>query len=367
MVTEDWYFVSHRLNLAEKAIKEGFKVGLLTKKTVHGEMISSKGVDLFNWSIRRGNTNLLLELKSILEVFSVVKRFSPDLVYSVATKPIIYSSIACKFLGVQARVNTLGGLGFIFSSKKIIAKIIRSFVIPSFRLLLKGKSSVLILQNTDDQKKLLSLKVINEERTRLIKGSGVDVNLFYPEKKPNGLPVVLLPSRFLWDKGIGEFVESAKILKEKGLKARFVLAGKHDEENPENIPISKIKEWVEEGLVENWGFVKNMSKAINKSSIVCLPSYREGLPKCLLEAASCARPIVTTDVPGCREIVLHGKNGLLVEAKSIESLVTALNKLLTESNLREEMGQKGREMVLKEFSEDLISNQVSEVWRQVLN
>ena len=312
MVTEDWYFVSHRLNLAEKAIKEGFKVGLLTKKTVHGEMISSKGVDLFNWSIRRGNTNLLLELKSILEVFSVVKRFSPDLVYSVATKPIIYSSIACKFLGVQARVNTLGGLGFIFSSKKIIAKIIRSFVIPSFRLLLKGKSSVLILQNTDDQKKLLSLKVINEERTRLIKGSGVDVNLFYPEKKPNGLPVVLLPSRFLWDKGIGEF--------------------------------------------ENWGFVKNMSKAINKSSIVCLPSYREGLPKCLLEAASCARPIVTTDVPGCREIVLHGKNGLLVEAKSIESLVTALNKLLTESNLREEMGQKGREMVLKEFSEDLISS-----------
>ena len=330
-------------------------------------MISSKGVEVFNWAISRGSTNLLLELKSIFEVFSVVKKFSPDLVYSVASKPIIYSSIVCKLLGVHPRVNALGGLGFIFSSKKLFAKIIRSFVIPSFRLLLKGKSSILILQNTDDQKKLLSLKVIKKERTRLIKGSGVDINLFYPEKNPKGIPVVLLPSRFLWDKGIGEFVESAKILKEQGIKARFVLAGKHDEDNPENIPFSKIEEWVEQELVENWGFVENMSKAINQSSIVCLPSYREGLPKCLLEAASCARPIVATDVPGCREVVLHGKTGLLVKAKNKDSLVIALSKLLADSNLRKEMGEKGREMVLKEFSEDLISNQVSEVWRQVLN
>ena len=141
----------------------------------------------------------------------------------------------------------------------------------------------------------------------------------------------------------------------------------YDEENPENIPFSKIEEWVEQELVENWGFVENMSKAINLSSIVCLPSYREGLPKCLLEAASCARPIVATDVPGCREVVSHGKTGLLVEAKNKDSLVIALSKLLTDSNLRKEMGEKGREMVLKEFSEDLISNQVSEVWRQVLN
>ena len=330
-------------------------------------MISSKGVEVFNWSISRGSINLLLELKSIFEVFSVVKKFSPDLVFSVASKPIIYSSIVCKLLGVHARVNALGGLGFIFSSKKLFSKIIRSFVIPSFRLLLKGKSSILILQNTDDQKKLLSLKVIKKERTRLIKGSGVDINLFYPEKNPKGIPVVLLPSRFLWDKGIGEFVESAKILKEQGIKARFVLAGKHDEDNPENIPFSKIEEWVEQELVENWGFVENMSKAINQSSIVCLPSYREGLPKCLLEAASCARPIVATDVPGCREVVLHGKTGLLVKAKNKDSLVIALSKLLADSNLRKEMGEKGREMVLKEFSEDLISNQVSEVWRQVLN
>tara|TARA_B100001123_G_scaffold372035_1_gene435668 strand:+ start:19296 stop:20102 length:807 start_codon:yes stop_codon:yes gene_type:complete len=268
---------------------------------------------------------------------------------------------------VHARINALGGLGFIFSSKKILARIIRSFLIPSFRLLLKGKSSILILQNTDDRKKLLSFKVIKKERTRLIKGSGVDVDIFYPDKIPKGIPIVLLPSRFLWDKGIGEFVESAKILKEQGIKARFVLAGKHDEENPENIPFSKVEEWVEQGLIENWGFIEDMSKAINLSSIVCLPSYREGLPKSLLEAASCARPIVTTDVPGCREVVSHGQTGLLVEVKNKDSLVLALKKLLTDSDLRKDMGERGRAMVLKEFSEDLITNQVSELWRQVLN
>ena len=367
IVVEDRYFISHRLHLAQHALELGYEVGLICKNSKYKDFLTNQGIKVFDWSLVRGSFNLFFEFRAFFEVVKTLLRFSPDLIHAVALKPVIYSSFASKLVFLKSKVFALGGLGFIFSSQKFLARILRPFIIILLKFSFSGKRSRLIIQNIDDLKILTDLGVIKEEKVDLIKGAGVDINKFSYTEDVSSLPEVILPARLLWDKGIGEFVEAARILKGKGVKANFSILGETDPHNPECISEEQIYNWKKEGIVEILGFKDDMVKHFQDCSIVCLPSYREGLPKVLLEAASCGRPIVTTDVPGCREIVQDGTNGYLVPLKDSVLLAQSLSKLIIDKDLRRSMGIKGRKMVEKEFSAEIVSLKTGKVWNKLIN
>lgn len=366
LVTEDWYFVSHRLHLAKAAIAAGYQVALLTRVAMHRDVIEASGVEVFEWSIKRGSINPWVELRAIKGVFAVLRHFRPDLVHAVALKPVLYAAIACRLTGIEARVFALGGVGFIFSSQKFLAHLLRPLLVFAFRWALGGEHSRLILQNPDDLRTLLAVEMFDARHVRLIRGAGVDTAVFSPRDEASGIPLVVLPARMLWDKGIGEFVASARVLRAKGVTARFVLVGEPDVHNPECVSMFQIEAWVTEGVVEWWGHRNDMPDVLNQAAVVCLPSYREGLPKSLLEAASCARPIVTFDVPGCREVVVDGINGFLAPFNDVGALAVALEKLLGDADLRRRMGAAGRELVIREFSQEKVATETMRVWSEAL-
>jgi len=210
--------------------------------------------------------------------------------------------------------------------------------------------------------------MIKENSISLIQGSGVDTTIFFPtnDQVIGSTPLIILPARLLWDKGIGDFVNAANILKRKHVDARFILVGQRDIHNPASISESQISEWVESNIVEYWGFEENMSIILNKATIVCLPSYREGFPKVLLEAASCAKPIVTTDVPGCRQAIENDISGLLVPPKNPQALADAIEKLINDKSLCKKMGERGLERVKIELSQDIIANKTINLWERIL-
>lgn len=365
VVSEDWYFVSHRLHLAKAAIAAGYKVALLSRLSHHRALIEASGVEVIDWALERRSRNPFMEVRAIWGVYAALRKFRPDLVHVVALKPVLYSALACRLAGVHARVAALGGLGFVFSSQRFLARLLRPVVVRAFRCALSGRDALLILQNPDDLAILLTSQVIEAKRIRLIRGAGVDTSAFSPQEENVGVPLVMLPARLLWDKGVGEFVDCARSFKQKGIPVRFALVGEPDEHNPECVPVPQIVAWVVEGVVEWWGYRADMPEVLRQAAVVCLPSFREGLPKVLLEAASCGRPIVTYDAPGCREVVVDGKNGFLVPLKDSQALVVAVEKLLCDPELRRQMGIAGREKVLKEFSQEKIAAETMRVWAEV--
>ena len=367
IVSEDWYFVSHRLHIAVKAIEKGFTVTLLTRVSKHKNLIESLGIQVLDWSFTRGGGNIFGSVKSIVYIMRAIKHSNSNIIYAVAIKPIIFSSLAARLSGVKNKIFTLGGVGFIFSSNRVLARMIRPVLIKVLRQALKGHKTRLILQNKDDREMFLGYKIIENERIILIRGSGVDTDKFFPRKLRKNLTTVILPARMLWDKGVREFVSCAQQLKEDGVTARFCLVGVVDTQNPESVSVAQLKKWTDQKVVEWWGDQNNMPEIYSRSTIVCFPSYREGLPKSLLEAASSGLPIVAYNVPGCREIVIDGVNGFLIPFKDDNSLRDAILKLIKDQDLCDSMGFLGREIVLKNFSEKIISEQTLSVWLEVLD
>ena len=365
-VSEDWYFCSHRLPIARKALIKGFKVVVVAKVSKYGSVIESEGFELAPIEIQRGGWNLSSEFKTILALYAYYKKYKPDIVHHVAIKPVIYGTIVARVIGSIKVVNAMAGLGFVFISNKKKVKLLRFFIHKLFRFLFNNKNVRLILQNKDDLRYFLKNKLIKKDLVTIIRGSGVDIKKFIPVEECMGIPIVMLASRMLWDKGVGEFVEAAKILKQEGVEARFVLVGENDSENPASISNSQLNEWNELETVEWWGEKIDMHKVLAQSSIVCLPSYREGLPKVLLEAASCGRAIIATDVPGCREIVHNGENGILVPLKDSSSLASAIKELINNPEKRKRMGKSGRKLVENEFSEEIVVNQTMKVYQELL-
>ena len=365
-VSEDWYFCSHRLSIARKALAEGFKVVVVTRVSKHRDVIKSEGFELAPIEVKRGGMNIFSEFKTLFVLYSYYKKYKPDIVHHVAIKPVIYGTLVARLIGSIKIVNAMAGLGFVFISNKKRVKLLRFFVHQLFRFLFNNKNSQLILQNKDDLGYFLKNKLVNIDNVAIIRGSGVDVNFFIPTDESTGVPIVMLASRMLWDKGVGEFIEAAKILKQEGVEARFVLVGDSDPENPASIPNAQLSEWHELGIVEWWGERGNMHEMLTQAHIVCLPSYREGLPKVLLEAASCGKPIIATDVPGCREIVHNGENGILVPLKDSSSLASAMKELINNPEKRKIIGINGRRLVENEFSEEIVVSQTLKVYQELL-
>lgn len=366
IISEDWAFISHRLDLACDAKANGYEVAVLCRPTGERDKILSKGIKVYDWRFSRGSLNPLNELRSIFNIIKCWREYKPDLVQAVALKPVLYSALVAHLTRSTPIICALGGLGFVYSSASIKASILRKGVSIILSSLFLRKKLLLILQNSDDRNLLVEKKIAHVDKVRLIRGAGVDVNVFTPTPDVNKIPVVALPARFLWDKGLGDFVEAARRIRSVHIAARFVLVGMHDPHNPESINSEVIDGWVSDGLVENWGYQKNMEEILSCTSMVCLPSSREGLPKALLEAASCGRAIVTYDVPGCREVVDHEKNGLLVQFKDVDGLTEALKLLILDQSLREAMGARGRLKVLNEFSREIITRQTLAVWEEAL-
>lgn len=366
IVSEDWYFVSHRLHLGMAAARAGYRVAVLTHVAQHRRQIEDAGIEVLDWSLNRSSRNPVTELRAMLGLVLAVRRFRPDLIHAVALKPVLYASLASRLVGPTRRVFALGGLGFVFASQRFTARLLRPLVIGTLRLGLAGAKTRLILQNPDDVSVLAAAGVIAGRRVHLIRGAGVDTSVFRPEPEHEEPPLVVLPARMLWDKGVGDFVRCAGSLRSRGVAVRFALVGERDPHNPECVPEEQLARWVESGDVEWWGRRDDMPEVYARAHVVCLPSHHEGLPKALLEAASCARPIVAYDIPGCREIVADRSNGILVPFRDADRMAQAILELVSNPDLRRTMGAAGRERAIREFSQERVAAATSRVWEEAL-
>jgi len=365
-VTEDWYFCSHRLPLAIAAKDAGFDVGVVTRVRSHGEQIQKAGLRLIPLELSRRGMNPVKELQLIMHLTAIYRKEKPDFVHHIALKPVLYGSMAARIARIDFVVNAMAGLGFLFSSRSVTARLAKRPVLLLMRFLLNKEGSRVILQNPDDVRLMCDGGILPRSCIALIRGSGVDIQQFSVQPEPDGKPLVILASRLLWDKGVGEFVDAARILKKQGVAARFALVGEGDVENLSAISDEQLRDWQKEAVVEVWGRREDMPKVFAESHIVCLPSaYGEGVPKVLIEAAACGRPIVTTDAPGCREIVEDGVNGLLVPLRDTDAVVNALKILIESSNLRQEMGARGRELVEREFSLEKVNNETLSLYEEI--
>jgi len=367
VVTEDWYFVSHRLPLAVAALRAGYRVAVATRVKDHAAPILESGVELIElkrW--RRSSLNPLLEIAAVAELVGVVRRWRPTLVHLVALKPVLYGGLAGRFAGAAVRVNALAGLGYVFLQRSALARLLRPLVKLAFRWTLGGAHALTIVQNPDDRELLERQGLVEPSRLRLIRGSGVDLHRFAATKLPTGRPIVLLMSRMLWDKGVAEFVEAAQQARAAGADVRFVLVGDPDPENPASIRRETLQHWNDSGDVEWWGRRDDPPAVLAQATIVALPSYREGLPKVLLEAAACGRPMVATDVPGCREVVDPGVTGLLVPVRDPAALAAAVRTLLDDPERARQMGRRARALAEREFGIESVVMRTLDVYRELL-
>ena len=358
LVTEDWYFCSHRLSLACAARDEGYDVVVVTKVSKHKENIERHGIKVIDLSFKRKDKSIVKSIKIIKNICDIYNMEKPDIVHHISLQTVVLGSIAAIITKAPVVINSLTGLGFLFTSNKLVVRLIKVLVVePTLKLLFSRKNTWAILQNIDDKRLLMSFDILKDESSVLIRGSGVDLSLFSGRPESDETPKIVFASRMLKDKGVMEFIEAVKELKERKVKAVFVLVGDVDEGNPSSIDKHDLENLQNNGVLEWWGHQDNMNKVFEQSHIVCLPSHREGLPKVLLEAAAASRPIVASDVPGCREIVHDGTNGLLVRVKDSSALANAIEQLLDNKALRIEMGINGRDLVEREFTSEIINRQ----------
>jgi glycosyltransferase involved in cell wall biosynthesis len=369
LVTEDWAFWSHRLPLARAARDAGFDVVVATRVKDHAARIIGEGLKLVPIQLSRRSMNPVRELAFLWQLFGIYRDEQPDIVHHVTVKPVLYGSLIARLLGVPGTVNALTGMGYVFASPRARARLLRPFVVRAYRLAINGKGSRLIVQNPDDAALLRTLGIVDSAtHLALIRGSGVEMERYLAVPEPTGIPLVILPSRMLWDKGVGEFVQAAKLLRARGVTARFALVGESDPDNPAAITPGQLCAWKQEGDVEWWGFRTDMPAVLASAHVVCLPSYYgEGVPKALIEAACCARPLIAADVPGSREIVRHNDNGLLVPPRDVAALADALERLIADPALRARMGTRGRERVGLEFSVERVVDETLRVYRGLVD
>ena len=367
LVTEDWYFVSHRLALAVAAREAGYDVVVATRVDRHAESIRDAGLGLIPLDFSRSGLGPFHEARTIARLAALYRREAPALVHHVAMKPVIYGSLAARAAGIKGVVNAMMGLGYVFSSQSAKARLLRPAVRQGLRSALRGRNTRVIVQNEDDFALFAKERLARENDLRLIRGSGVDPDAYEVKDPPPGVPLVVLPARILADKGVREFVAAARQLKDEGIAARFALVGDPDPLNPASIPAVEIASWVADATIEHWGWrpASEMAGILAEAAIVCLPSYREGLPKALLEAAASGRAIVATDVPGCREIVRPGVNGWRVPARDDSSLAAALRAAILDPGLCKKYGAAGRAMVEQEFSLQSVIRDTLAVYREL--
>ncbi len=361
LVPDSDFFWINRSALAAAARDAGAEVVVLAPPGTTAARYAAAGFRLRHVPLVR-SANPFRALGGLLRIRRVLAEERPDLLHNVSMRAVLLGSAAAWFAGRPRTLNLVTGLGYVFISGPLL---LRTAVRLAYRFCLRLPGSVTVFQNPDDRELFLRTGLAPAERTALIRGSGVDVARFTPSEEPPGPPVVLLAARMLWDKGIAELVEAGRELRRRGIEHRILLAGWPDEANPAAIPAAQLRAWEEEGLVECLGRCDDMPDRIRACHVACLPSYREGVPLFLLEAAASGRPIVTTDVPGCREVVEPGVNGARVPVRESAPLAEALAALLTDPELRRRQGRASRALAEAEFSTAAVVRATFEVYRRL--
>lgn len=363
----DWFFISHRLVIAEEAQKQGFEVIVAAEDTGRSQEIIAKGIQFINLSFSRSGTNTIEEFNTLIKFYKIYSSFKPDIVHHITLKPVIYGSIIAKLLKINGIVNAVSGLGYNFTEGRV--NMVSKIMLRLMRYGFNNNQVSIIFQNKDDFQELSYLRVISSQnKIFYIKGSGVNLKDFYPTEFPGFAKIkVVLPIRMLWDKGVYELYEASKILKNKYFdKIEFILAGMADEDNKAGVPASFLKSWGEGEYVKWIGYQKNMFEVYNNSHIIVLPSYREGMPKTLIEACAMGRAIITTNAIGCRECVDEGINGLKVNVKDAEGLAIAIEKLVNNPNKIIEMGNASRLKAEQEFDVNFVLQTHLKIYKQYL-
>ena len=367
LMDEDWYFRCHRLDHARAARDAGMDVLVSTRAQDDGRWITEEGFKHLPIPYRRGSRQPLRELLAVVALARLYRRERPDIVHHVCMKPILYGSWAARLAGLRAVVNTFAGLGSVFTATGRRSQLMRAGLTAGLRSALALPNARALFENPTDRDRLVSAKVVRREDTVMISGTGVDITKFMTMPEQDGMPIVVLACRMLWAKGVGDFVRAARLLKEQSVPARFVLVGISDPDNPSSISESQLLAWQQERVVEWWGYREDMPNVLSTAHVVVLPTfYGEGLPKILLEACACGRPVVATAIPGCTEIVRDGENGFLIPPKDPGALAKAIRVLLEDPVLRRRMGKRGREIVVREFSAELVARQTLAVYRDLL-
>ena len=366
VAAEAAFFATHRLPLALAAREHGYEVHIATPAGRLLEAIRDRGFPWHPIVVHRA-TNMLREIRSIPNLVALYRRIRPDIVHHVAMKAVLYGTLAARVSGVPAVVNAVTGLGYAFDPIRAKSPLGRS-VKFAFSHFFHHEHMLMIFQNAEDRETFVRRGWAAENETVLIPGSGVDANVFKPAvEEYQGAPLVVLVARLLFAKGVAEFVEAARILKRAGSPARLAIIGVPDPANPDSIPQEQLDAWGDERVVEIWGHRDDMPNVLSLASIFVLPTYYpEGIPKALIEAAASGLPAITTDTPGCRDIVVDGETGVLVPPRSATAVADAIAGLLADAPKRREMGRKARERVLERFTVERINETTLSAYDQLL-
>lgn len=357
------FFLSHRLPVAQEAARVGYEVHVATMDGPAVSAILRHGFMHHVIPMSRSGKNPLRELHSIYSLWRLYRRLRPDIVHAVTIKPVLYGGIAARLAGVPAYVAAISGLGFIFTRQRSGFDFLVWATMTLYRLALGHPNSRVIFQNQSDRDVLEHAGVLRPGQAVMIRGSGVDLERFSAQAEPDGAPVAVMAARLLKDKGVREFVAAARISVGHSSGLHWVLAGSPDPGNPASVSEEDVEIWTREGFVECLGEQADIAALYRRAHIVVLPSYREGLPKSLVEAAACGRAVVTTDVPGCRDAIEPGVTGLLVPVHDAAALAAAVQRLADDVALRQAMGLAGRNLAEREFDIRLVVRRHLEIYQ----
>lgn len=364
----DWYLYNFRRALALALQRAGYDVLLISPPGPYGEKLRGLGLRWESLPMQRRSLNPLRELALLWHLVRLLRRERPALVHGFTIKCAVYGSLAARLAGIPARVNAVAGMGYVFTSSQWKARLLRPVVRSLLRLALGGRDARLILQNADDVELFRQAGLVDPAHVRLIRGSGVNCAQFAgisPQAPAAGCPRMLLASRLLWDKGVAEYVDAIRQLRKQGRAFQALLAGTPDPGNPAAVPEATIRGWVDEGLLTWLGHVDDMVGLLGSVDIVVLPSYREGLPRTLVEAAACGLPLITTDVPGCREVVSDGVDGLLVPMGNSEALAQAMARLQDDPAFARQLGDAARRKARAQFDERIVVERTLAVYAEL--
>ena len=342
VVNVDWAFLTHRLPIALEALRQGYRVHIATGLTNKLDELERYGFVVHPLALDRGSTSLGNALNTMVQLWRIFRTVRPDVVHLVTIKPVLLGGLVARLAGVPALVAAVPGLGFIFMAQGAKAAIRRYIVEWLYCFAFGHHNLKVIFQNNDDLRCLVKVTKLGKSNVTLIRGSGVNLARYVHLPLPDGVPVVVLAARLLADKGVLEFIQAARLLKQRGTKARFVLVGTVDVANPTSFTDADVLAWVHDGVVEWWGYRADMPEVLEAAQMVVLPSYREGLPKVLIEAAACGRAVITTAVPGCRDAIEPGVTGVLVPVRDVTALANAMETLINDPLRCQVMGDAGR-------------------------
>ena len=366
LVNVDWFFVSHRLGIARAAMEKGYEVHVATTLTNQASIIQENGLILHEVKMSRSGSKIIGNLKTFIKIIKIFREVNPKLVHLVTIKPVILGGIAARFTKIHGVIAAVSGLGSSFLDEGTLGKIKRFFIKRLYRISLSNSNIQVICQNQNDIEDIQKISKLPLTNFSLIEGSGVSLTKFTYSEDKNEIPNVIMASRLLRDKGVTEFAEAARLLKESNTNVNMILVGETDPDNPSSITKSQVTSWEREGILEYWGHKEDMEKILQESSIVVLPSYREGFPKILIEAAACGRAVITTDVPGCRDAIYDGVTGILVPERNAIALANSIKELVINPNFYKEMGKRGRKMAESRFDVNNVISKHFKIYNQLL-